>query len=477
MLIMVIYNFFIFLVVRSRGYIYYVIYVASVAGFQATLNGIGFQFLWPDSPWLQQVSVGALIPMTTCTAVIFSMHLLQTKTRNQKFHPYLVGVAASAGLLIVAAPFASYAMLIKFNIVVLLVGVVLLVTVGIQSWRAGFEVAKYFSLAWFAFLGGTILLALNKVGVVPRNFITENGQQFGSVMEVSLLSFALAYRMNTLLAEKVAAEQKSQELQSALNTELKTKLNIFSSVAHELNNPLNYVSVGTQSLRRQVAQLHTIVSQVFVGAEDNANAMEVKRALDETFDEHSRTLEDTLFGAQRAADVVAEMRGLTEVDGKLLRTSDPKDLIEAAVRRARDILSADKFDQVNIDYDYEDTHLEVEVNPYLVTHALTNIITNAVRFALSRDQKQPQVILHTHKLDNMVQMVVANNGDPIPAEMMEKIFEDGTSENPINNLSVSRSLLRQQGGDLELKRRAPKRRPLNLPFDYRNPVRRKSHPL
>ena len=103
--------------------------------------------------------------------------------------------------------------------------------------------------------------------------------------------------MNILQSEKSAAEQKSQELQSALNTELKTKLNIFSSVAHELNNPLNYVSVCTQNLRRQVAQLHTIVSQIFVGAEDNENAMEVKRALDKTFDEHSRTLEDTLFGA------------------------------------------------------------------------------------------------------------------------------------------------------------------------------------
>ena len=57
--------------------------------------------------------------------------------------------------------------------------------------------------------------------------------------------------------------------------------------------------------------------------------------------------------------------------------------------------------------------------------------------------------LHAHMLDDMVHMVVVN-GDPIPSEMMEKIFDDGTSDNPINNLSVSRSLIRQQGGDLEL---------------------------
>jgi signal transduction histidine kinase len=293
-------------------------------------------------------------------------------------------------------------------------------------------------------------MILNKVGFLPRNAITENGMQIGSILEVSLLSFALTYRMNTLQVDKVAAEKKSQVLQSALNTELKTKLNIFSSVAHELNNPLNYVSVGTQNLRRQVAKLHTIVSQLFEGAENNENAMEVKRELDKTFDEHSQTLEDTLFGAQRAADVVAEMRGLTEVDGKLLRVTDPKELIDSALRRARDILSPHKFDQVNIDYDYTGLELEVEVNPYLITHALTNILTNAVRYALNQDQQKPQVQLHAHLLGDMVHMVVANNGEPISTQMMDTIFDEETSENAVNNLSISRSLIRQQGGELQL---------------------------
>lgn len=450
MLIMMVYNLFIFLAIRSPSYLFYVFYVGSMASFQAALSGIGYQFLWPQSPWLQDILIAAFIPLITAAASIFTIYILQTKERNPRLHPYLRAIASLAVVLIISSVFVPYATLIKLNLLCGAFAITTVFSLGIINWKNGFDVAKYFTLAWLTFLAGVALMILNKTGVLPRNAITENGMQIGSILEVSPLSFALAYRMNTMQADKIAAEQKSQALQSALNTELKTKLNIFSSVAHELNNPLNYVSVGTQNLRRQVATLHTIVSQLFEGAENNENAMEVKRALDKTFDEHSQTLEDTLFGAQRAADVVAEMRGLTEVDGKLLRITDPKELIDSALRRARDILSPHKFDQVNIDYDYSELQLEVEVNPYLVTHALTNILTNAVRYALNQDQQKPQVQLHAHLLGDMVHMVVANNGEPISTQMMDTIFEDETNENADNNLSISRSLIRQQGGELQL---------------------------
>ncbi|MBT6432491.1 MAG: sensor histidine kinase [Deltaproteobacteria bacterium] len=462
MLIMVVYNLFIFLVVRTPGYLFYVFYVGSVAGFQAAISGIGYQFLWPLNPWFQDIAIGAFIPLIATTGTIFTIYILQTKERNPRLHPYIRAIASLGLVLVVSSLFVPYSTIIKLNLICGTFAITMVFALGVINWKNNFEVAKYFTVAWLAFLGGGALMILNKAGILPRNAITEHAMQIGSILEVSLLSFALAYRMNTLQAEKIAAEKKSQVLQSALNTELKTKLNIFSSVAHELNNPLNYVSVGTQNLRRQVAKLHTIVSQLFEGAENNENAMEVKRVLDKTFDEHSQTLEDTLFGAQRAADVVAEMRGLTEVDGKLLRVTDPKELIDSALRRARDILSPGKFDQVNIDYDYSDLELEVEVNPYLITHALTNILTNAVRYALNQDQQTPQIQLHAHLLGDMVHMVVANNGEPIPTQMMDTIFNEETSDDAIHNLSISRSLIRQQGGELQLLQAGDKTLPVKF---------------
>ena len=55
---------------------------------------------------------------------------------------------------------------------------------------------------------GTTMLALNKFGLLPSNFLTENGLQFGSALEAVLLSFALADRLNRERDERFKAQNK-----------------------------------------------------------------------------------------------------------------------------------------------------------------------------------------------------------------------------------------------------------------------------
>ena len=49
MLVMAIYNLFVFLAVRDIDYLYYVMYVASFVALQASFDGVTFQFLWPET--------------------------------------------------------------------------------------------------------------------------------------------------------------------------------------------------------------------------------------------------------------------------------------------------------------------------------------------------------------------------------------------------------------------------------------------
>ena len=92
--------------------------------------------------------------MIECMAAVFTMNLLQTRIRLPRFHIYLQIMAHMSGLLTCAAPFIPYAIGIKVNIAIGFLGVFIMVSTGLVSWKNGFEVAKYFSLAWFAFLSG-----------------------------------------------------------------------------------------------------------------------------------------------------------------------------------------------------------------------------------------------------------------------------------------------------------------------------------
>ena len=56
MLVMALYNIFIFISLREISYLYYVFFVTTFAGFSVAMSGITFQYLWPSSPWWSEKS-------------------------------------------------------------------------------------------------------------------------------------------------------------------------------------------------------------------------------------------------------------------------------------------------------------------------------------------------------------------------------------------------------------------------------------
>ena len=56
LLVMLVYNLFIYLSVRDRSYLYYILYIGSFGLYQVSVNGLGVQYFWPDSPWWANAS-------------------------------------------------------------------------------------------------------------------------------------------------------------------------------------------------------------------------------------------------------------------------------------------------------------------------------------------------------------------------------------------------------------------------------------
>ena len=56
MLVMILYNFFIYLSVRDSAYIFYILYISSVTVTNLVISGAAFQHLWPNSPTLANIA-------------------------------------------------------------------------------------------------------------------------------------------------------------------------------------------------------------------------------------------------------------------------------------------------------------------------------------------------------------------------------------------------------------------------------------
>src|SRR5690606_34566319 len=91
---------------------------------------------------------------------------------------------------------------------------------GVWCLRHGHPGARYFLLAWSLLLVGVAVLAMRNLGWLPTNGFTLNAMQIGSALEVLLLSFALAARINVMRREKDRANEAAlaakQEVVEAL---------------------------------------------------------------------------------------------------------------------------------------------------------------------------------------------------------------------------------------------------------------------
>ncbi|WP_344759508.1 diguanylate cyclase [Luteimonas lutimaris] len=222
------YNLVLWLMLRDSSYFWYLFHLSAFGMVLFTLNGLGFEYLWPNSPWLADKSV----PLSICLALIgmqqFARTFLELKTRFPRGNLVSLGLIGFFLLLGVASLWLPYHTSTPIAARAVLVGVLWIAVAGIVVVRRGYVPARLFMLAWSMFLLGTTMFTLIAFGVLPKTFYTEYGVQIGSALEMLLLSVALGNRYASLrkenerivgeanqkLERKVA--QRTQEVRAAL---------------------------------------------------------------------------------------------------------------------------------------------------------------------------------------------------------------------------------------------------------------------
>lgn len=236
--IMVIYNFLLFLSIRDRSYLYYVFFAFGFLFFQVSLRGYGFAYLWPNQLHFNSYAISTFIALSNLSVLMLVIKFLELKTRYPRIHQIMLGLALLAGLLLISTFFAPYSFTIRAGSVLTIFTCSISLILGYVSLFNGYQEARYYCLAWTATIIGIGVLLLAKFGVVTSNFWTNNAGQLGVISLVSLLSFALANRINrekemrlnaqneALLSEKLARQSQEELLkaQTNANNQLEVKV-------------------------------------------------------------------------------------------------------------------------------------------------------------------------------------------------------------------------------------------------------------
>ncbi len=419
MLMIFLYNLFLYFSTRERIYLYYIAYVFSITWFMASVFGYYFEYFWPNIPFINQIVVVSS-GLTMITATLFTQKFLNTKESGSTMHKGSM-VFLIIGILICALVLLGFKIEgLKLAQGGLLIMAAFFLILGIRFKLKGYRPAKYYLLAWGALIIGicfAILESLNLTFVMSYL----NAMQIGSALEVLLLSFALGDRINmykkqkedaqleALLAAKenerliqeqnIILEKKVQERTAEVakqNEELvnlnKEKDMLVNVVAHDLRTPLSHIRLLIQLI--DVTSLHLTDDQKSYLTEIDNSADRLKQMIGRILNIHALETNRVKLMNQ-VIDLVA--------------------LVNYVVRCFR--LTAEEKEIEMVSTSQSGDHF-VEVDKNYMIQVLENLVSNAIKFS----ERGSKVALHVKSQDDRTYVIVEDQGPGISEEDQKKLF-------------------------------------------------------
>jgi PAS domain S-box-containing protein len=240
---LLLYNLLLYVSLRDRGYLIYVIFAASMVLAMASFTGIGTQFLWARWVWWADVVPTASLSLAVLLSLLVSRNFLASHTALPRWDRWILalvgGWATGMAVAFIRPTFA----LVPALTLLAIISIVVVAAMAVRSVINRYPGARYFLLAWGMLMAGGLTLALHGAGLVPSNWFTVNSLMIGSGLEMVLLSFALGDRIGSVRREKLKA-QNQIDADAQLMAELSQSQQQVRAVLQERELVLDNAMVG-----------------------------------------------------------------------------------------------------------------------------------------------------------------------------------------------------------------------------------------
>lgn len=495
MIFLILYNTFIFLSTKDISYIFYVLYAFFITLTQAALNGYTFRFLFPSNPIIANSTLVIFNSIAGISTILFIQNFLKTNYYLPKLNKgfYLIASFYVAGIIAVMSGYfqMSYNLMDLGGVIIAPFSLSIAIIIALKNNRS----AKIFLLAWSFFLIGVVLFVLKNAGILPSNSFTNYTMTIGIAIEGILLSFALADRINIMRKEKdlyqqqaiealeekqllikeqnITLDRKVKERTAELNDALvnlkqaQAKLvesekmaslgQLTAGIAHEINNPINFVSSNVFPLRQDINDLKQILQhyETLTESSDFKTKLQeinnLKEELDyETLLEELETIINGIEdGARRTAEIVSGLRNFSRLDQSEVEVASINDCIETTLK-----IIQSKLKNIHLIKDFGNIP-KIECFPGKLNQLFLNTIDNAIHAIHTKNIENGELTIKTYEEGKHLICIIKDNGIGMDEAAKNKIFDPFFTTKEVGEgtglgMSIVHGIVELHGGKMEI---------------------------
>ena len=277
-----------------------------------------------------------------------------------------------------------------------------------------------------------------------------------SGLAIFLLIAFILYRNNrekqkaNLVLKNTLSDLKSTQSQLIQSEKMASLGELTAGIAHEIQNPLNFVNNFSEVSTELIDEINVEI--------DRGNFDDVKDIAGDL----KQNLEKINHHGKRAGDIVKGMLQHSRSSSGLKEPTDINALTDEYLRLAYHGLRAKDIDfNATMKTDFDKSIDKINIIPQDIGRVILNLITNAF-YAVNEKSKQgiadyePTVSVVTKKVNHQVEIRVTDNGNGIPPNILDKIFQPFFTTKPTGQgtglgLSLSYDIVKAHGGELKVE--------------------------
>ncbi|NQZ07802.1 MAG: response regulator [Algicola sp.] len=304
------------------------------------------------------------------------------------------------------------------------------------------------SLVYWPLIVGDKIIGVLTVQSYQKGAYDENRQ----VMIQTLASTTAIALDNAYAYRKI--EEKNREIldaqQQLVQSEKMASLGTLTAgVAHEINNPTNFVHVSAQNLKVDLSRFQQFLSEL---AGDDAEE-EILESFRQQFTPLYEHLDIIKSGTERIKIIVEDLRAFTQLDAADKKVVNITDCLQSTIN----LIQTKYLELTEFVTDFKPTP-ELLCYPAQLNQVFMNLIVNACDAIKNKQQEtgdghRGQITIGCQSIEDMIEITVKDNGCGMNEQTKTKLFEPFFTTKEIGKgtglgLSISYGIIQKHQGEL-----------------------------